>query len=210
VSVLGQVPAVAILAGDSNVMQRGPPFHAVLAAVAQAHREGLDKPTFLPTPSPDPGSHSCGSAVASADWPPARPSRVSLSPRSPASSPDSSGRDGPLTLFREPCTRWAADRYGHSPPTLGASEHRRRRTDPRDLNAAPTGRRNKSGTPTCASSTCGSDPRTSEWRHADPRRSDAPSPHHRTRPTAPGPRQHVAWIVDVNVVRPRCAAGAPR
>ena len=100
------------------------------------------------------------------------------------------GRDGPLTLFREPCTRWAADRYGHSPPTLGASEHRRRRTDPRDLNAAPTGRRNKSGAPTCASSTCGSGPRTSEWRHAVPTRPvlTTPDEAHRARPP-PASRQ---------------------
>ena len=32
--------------------------------------------------------------------------------------------------------------------------------------------------------TCGSDPRTSEWRQADPRRSDPPSPHPGTRATA--------------------------
>jgi len=190
-------------------MQKGPAVPCVRAAVAQARREGLDKPTFLPTPSPDPGSHSCGSAVASAGRPQDHQGCRCHRDR-PRARRIPLGRDGPLTLFREPCTRWAADWYGHSPPTLGASEHRRRRTDPRDLNAAPTGRRNKSGAPTCASSTCGSDPRTSEWRHADPRRSDAPSPHHRTRPTAPGPRQHLARIVDVNVVRPRCAAGAPR
>jgi Transposase, Mutator family len=34
-------------------------------------------------------------------------------------------------------------------------------------------RRNKSGATACAEPTCGPDPRTSEWRSADPRRSDA-------------------------------------
>src|SRR5512132_4129060 len=48
------------------------------------------------------------------------------------------------------------------------------RQDPRDLTAVPrTARRIKSGATACAQPTCGPDPRTSEWRSADPRRSDA-------------------------------------
>jgi hypothetical protein len=74
------------------------------------------------------------------------------------------------------------------PPTLGrspigatapASTRTRRSTadpgqDPRDLTATPrTARRIKFGATACAQPTCGPDPRTSEWRSADPRRSDA-------------------------------------
>src|SRR5512132_2979612 len=89
------------------------------------------------------------------------------------------------------------------PPTMGRSpigatapaspsspsEHRRCRQDPRDLTAAPrTARRIKSGATACAEPTCGPDPRTSEWRSADPRRSDAvlayPGPA-TTRPATP-------------------------
>src|SRR5512132_4048283 len=74
------------------------------------------------------------------------------------------------------------------PPTVGGSpigvtapvSPRTRRStadpgqDPRDLTAVPrTARRIKSGATACAQPTCGPDPRTSEWRSADPRRSDA-------------------------------------
>ena len=48
------------------------------------------------------------------------------------------------------------------------------RQDPRDLTATPkTARRIKSGATACAQPTCGPDPRTSAWRSADPRHSDA-------------------------------------
>jgi hypothetical protein len=63
--------------------------------------------------------------------------------------------------------------------TAPASPRTRRSTadpgqDPRDLTATPkTARRTKSGATACARPTCGPDPRTSAWRSADPRRSDA-------------------------------------
>jgi hypothetical protein len=63
--------------------------------------------------------------------------------------------------------------------TAPASPRTRRSTadtrqDPRDLTATPkTARRIKSGATACAQPTCGPDPRTSAWRSADPRRSDA-------------------------------------
>jgi hypothetical protein len=83
------------------------------------------------------------------------------------------GRDAGLT--RMPPTP------GRSPigVTAPASPRTRRSTadpgqDPRDLTATPkTARRIKSGATACARPTCGPDPRTSAWRSADPRRSDA-------------------------------------
>jgi hypothetical protein len=69
---------------------------------------------------------------------------------------------------------WVADRRDRTRQPQDPSEHRRRRQDPRDLTAVPrTARRIKSGATACAQPTCGPDPRTSEWRSADPRRSDA-------------------------------------
>jgi hypothetical protein len=67
-----------------------------------------------------------------------------------------------------------ADRRDRTRQRQDPSEHRRCRQDPRELTATPTvARRNKSGAPACAEPTCGPNPRTSEWRSADPRRSDA-------------------------------------
>ena len=69
---------------------------------------------------------------------------------------------------------WVADRRDRTRQPQDPSEHRRRRQDPRDLTAVPrTARRIKSGATACALPICGPDPRTSEWRSADPRRSDA-------------------------------------
>jgi hypothetical protein len=63
--------------------------------------------------------------------------------------------------------------------TAPASPRTRRSTadagqGPRDLTATPRmARRIKSGATACAEPTCGPDLRTSAWRSADPRRSDA-------------------------------------
>ena len=83
------------------------------------------------------------------------------------------GRDARLRLYAaDPGA--VADRRARTRQPQDPSEHRRRRQDPRDLTATPkTARRIKSGATACAQPTCGPDPRTSEWRSADPRRSDA-------------------------------------
>jgi hypothetical protein len=93
--------------------------------------------------------------------------------RRPGACRDPVGRDAGLTCM--------PPAPGGSPigATAPASPRTRRSTadtrqDPRDLTVTPrTARRIKSGATACAQPTCVPDPRTSAWRSADPRRSDA-------------------------------------
>src|SRR5207247_7238795 len=65
----------------------------------------------------------------------------------------------------------------------GASAPRRCRTDPRQVCAPrPRGRSQRGATP-CASTTCGANPRTTEWRRTDPLCADAPGSPPSTTPT---------------------------